>query len=79
MALFEKSTQPGAPFVLASLLSLWAFLHCFELPAEADSYTMRLDAYARGHDEADSLLSYSCSDAEHDDSDLELDETTYRL
>mmetsp|Transcript_7161 Transcript_7161/g.12034 ORF Transcript_7161/g.12034 Transcript_7161/m.12034 type:complete len:481 (+) Transcript_7161:267-1709(+) len=32
MGLFEESPQPGAPFLLASIFSLWAFLHCFELP-----------------------------------------------
>lgn len=58
MSLFEHSSQPGAPFILASVLSLWAFLHCFELPAEGDmySYTMRLDAVKRGNEEGMGLL-----------------------
>lgn len=56
MSLFEHSSQPGAPFILASVLSVWAFLHCFELPAEGDMYTMRLDAVKRGNEEGRGLL-----------------------
>ena len=36
MGLFERTPVPGAPYLLACLLSLWAFLHCFELPAEPE-------------------------------------------
>lgn len=41
MAMFEHSPQPGSPFVLAAIISLWAFLHCFELPPEADMDLMK--------------------------------------
>ena len=36
MGLFERTPVPGAPYLLACILSLWAFLHCFELPAEPE-------------------------------------------
>ena len=62
MSLFENSTQPGAPFVLASVLSIWAFLHCFELPAEADMYTLKLDAYRHGREEGVGLMQYNDTD-----------------
>jgi hypothetical protein len=31
MALFERTPQPGTPYLMAGVLSLWAFLHCYEL------------------------------------------------
>jgi hypothetical protein len=64
MSLFEHSTQPGAPFVLASVLSIWAFLHCFELPAEGDMFTLKLDAYRRGHEEGQGLMQYNDTDTD---------------
>ena len=36
MALFENTPVPGAPYLLACILSMWAFLHCFELPPEPE-------------------------------------------
>ena len=32
MGLFEDSPLPGAPYLVACVLSLWSLLHCFELP-----------------------------------------------
>jgi len=58
MALFEDSPQPGAPYLVASFLSLWAFLHCFELPAEPDavlSLTKHISK-RRGIEEANGLM-----------------------
>jgi hypothetical protein len=73
MALFEDSPQPGAPYLVASFLSLWAFLHCFELPAEPDSGTSIALAKhlalsrRRGIEEANGLLaSEDFSDSEDD-------------
>lgn len=31
MALFEDSTMPGAPYLLAGLLSVWALIYTYEL------------------------------------------------
>lgn len=56
MSLFEHSPSPGAPFILATMLSLWAFLHCYELPPDGDMYTLKLDAYRKGRDEGMGLL-----------------------
>ena len=79
MALFEDSPQPGAPYLVASFLSLWAFLHCFELPAEPDLVGIGLSSSAasslkhprlrRGIEEANGLLSEDCdySDGGSDD------------
>ena len=39
MGLFERTPVPGAPYLLACVLSLWAFLHCFELPPEPEQVT----------------------------------------
>ena len=36
MGLFERTPVPGAPYLLACVLSLWAFLHCYELPPEPE-------------------------------------------
>lgn len=63
MSLFEHSSQPGAPFILATMLSLWAFLHCFELPPEGDMYTLKLDAHRKGREEGMGLL-YNDTDVE---------------
>lgn len=35
MMLFEDSPTPGAPYILAFVVACWAFLHSFELPADA--------------------------------------------
>jgi hypothetical protein len=34
MALFARGSLPGAPYLLAAFLSLYAALLCWELPAE---------------------------------------------
>lgn len=34
MSLFERTPLPGAPYLVAAFISVWAFLHCFELPPE---------------------------------------------
>ena len=71
MGLFEHSPQPGAPFLLASIMSLWAFLHCFELPAEADMYSssLKMAGRRRGEEDAQGLLLYSAEELEEDTDD----------
>lgn len=56
MGLFELSPQPGAPFMLAGILSLWAFLHCFELPSELDMF--KEQGIRSGAEDVQSLLRY---------------------
>ena len=36
MALFETTSTPGAPYVLAAGVSAWAALHSYELPLDPD-------------------------------------------
>lgn len=57
MSLFEKSSNPGAPYFIASILSLWALLHCYELPNEPNSVVLaKLAAKRDDNDEHVSLL-----------------------
>ena len=60
MSLYEDSPVPGAPYLLASILSFWALLHSFELPAEPEVAM----AKHTGSEEGLGLLSDS-----HDSSD----------
>lgn len=76
MGLFEHSPQPGAPFMLAGMLSLWAFLHCFELPSEPDMYTIKEHARRTGAEDAQSLLygnnsRFHSSNSLDDESDMD--------
>lgn len=36
MGLFEDTAVPGAPYLCASVITLWALLHSYELPPEPD-------------------------------------------
>mmetsp|Transcript_7387 Transcript_7387/g.16192 ORF Transcript_7387/g.16192 Transcript_7387/m.16192 type:complete len:483 (+) Transcript_7387:115-1563(+) len=56
MGLFEHSPQPGAPFLLASVLSLWAFLHCAELPAPGSLQAIKVRAAGAASEETEGLL-----------------------
>lgn len=38
LSMFENTTFPGAPYILAGLITLWAFLHSFDLLKNADEY-----------------------------------------
>jgi hypothetical protein len=56
MALFEKSTIPGAPYLVASFLSFFALLHCWELPPEPEVVSAKLGAKRKGLEEGEGLL-----------------------
>ena len=56
MGLFEGAPLPGAPYLVASSLAFWAFLHCYELPPEPDFVVARFNAIQKGEDEGESLL-----------------------
>lgn len=45
MSLFENTSKPGAPYLLAGILTLWSFLHCYELPSNPEI------AFAKGKNE----------------------------
>lgn len=51
MALYDHTPMPGAPYLIAALLSCWAYLHCFELPAEPDIAYAKNNASYRDSDE----------------------------
>jgi MFS transporter, DHA1 family, tetracycline resistance protein len=65
MGLYEHHPMPGGPYLLASVLSLWAFLHCYELPPEPELLAAKHFARVQGNDEASGLL--SSGDSEDDD------------
>ena len=52
MAIFEDTPVPGAPYLCASIITLWALLHSYELPAEPDIAI----ALHNGEEEAVGLL-----------------------
>jgi DHA1 family tetracycline resistance protein-like MFS transporter len=79
MALFENTPVPGAPYLLACILSMWAFLHCFELPPEPEVLVAKYRAVAEGgeddHEGAALLSAYkkggflaqlNCDSADYD-------------
>lgn len=59
MGLFEKAAIPGAPYLVASFLSFWAFLHCYELPPEPELVTAKHKAIRKGTEEGEALLAGS--------------------
>lgn len=70
MSLFEHSPQPGAPYLLSAFLSLWAYLHCFELPPEPDvAFAKFHQRGSRAPEEALSLLREELDT--HDDSSVD--------
>jgi ABC-type antimicrobial peptide transport system permease subunit len=69
MALFENTPFPGAPYVLASLLSFWSFLHCFELHDDFEVEYSKHDAQRKGFEESQAFLSNFNDDDNYDDED----------
>jgi len=58
MSLYEKSSIPGAPYLIASVLSFWALLHCYELPPEPELITAKSYAQRSGKEEGEGLLKF---------------------
>jgi predicted MFS family arabinose efflux permease len=56
MSLFEDTDLPGAPYILAAIISIWALLHSMELPFNAELLVTKHTAMKRGDTEASSLL-----------------------
>jgi hypothetical protein len=56
MSLYEKHPTPGAPYLLASALTLWAFLHCWEMPAEPELVVAKFHAREKGCEDGIGLL-----------------------
>jgi DHA1 family tetracycline resistance protein-like MFS transporter len=57
MGLYEHHPLPGGPYLLASVLALWAFLHCYQLPPEPELLSAKHFAKSVGDDEGEGLLS----------------------
>jgi MFS transporter, DHA1 family, tetracycline resistance protein len=72
MALFEDAPLPGAPYLVACIISFWAFLHCYELPPEPDEIlAAKFSASVKGSEEAVGLLSDQGNHDDDDDGDEE--------
>ena len=65
MGLYEHHPLPGGPYLLACVLSLWAFLHCYELPPEPEVLSAKHFARSRGNSEGEGLL--DSADAEEEE------------
>lgn len=61
MYLFEKSPWPGAPYLLAAGIALWALLHSLELPPEPTDLITVQRKGLDGREDGSSLLSSSFS------------------
>ena len=59
MALFEDTPQPGAPYLMAAVISFWAFLHSFELPVDPDVAHAKQNAQRTGAEDGAGLLDAS--------------------
>jgi len=57
MSLYEKHPMPGAPYLVAAVLALWALLHCYELPQQPEVLAAKAFGAETGHEEAAGLLS----------------------
>ena len=56
MSLYEHHPTPGAPYLLACVLTMWAFLHTWEMPMEPELVAAKFYARERGDDDAFGLL-----------------------
>lgn len=56
MGLFEDTPIPGAPYLVASVLSILAYLHSFELPPEPQLIAAKYYSIAKGAEDSQSLL-----------------------
>jgi len=64
MALFEHFPLPGAPYLLAGIITIWALLSTYELPPEPKlaMIIMKNSAMEEGSDETTELLSRFVTD-----------------
>jgi MFS transporter, DHA1 family, tetracycline resistance protein len=64
MSLYEKHPLPGAPYLVAAMLSLWALLHLYELPDEPEVVAAKAFGVSTGDEDAQGLLSRNSSSDE---------------
>ena len=67
MAIFEGTPVPGAPYLCAAVLTLWAFLHSYELPPEPEV------AIAKYNGQEDSMGLLSPDDDDENEENYVLD------
>lgn len=67
MGIFESTPNPGAPYLLACVLSVWSLLHSFELPKQPELLSALANSKRKGNEDAESLLhsSYDSEDGEN--------------
>ena len=56
MAVYEDAEIPGAPYMLATALVLWSFLHTYELPKQPDLVRARFLGEASAAEDTTHLL-----------------------
>jgi MFS transporter, DHA1 family, tetracycline resistance protein len=66
MSLYRKHPIPGAPYLLASILSLWALLHCYELPKDPELVAAKSYGEDMGYEDAMGLLSEKETEVEEE-------------
>lgn len=64
MALYNRTPMPGAPYIVAGMLSFWAFLHCYELPDQPDEMIAKFHGKNKAYDHPARALLSMCSDGE---------------
>lgn len=69
MGLFEDSPLPGAPYLVAGVLSIWALLHCYELPPQPELVIAKFKAMESGDGEGEGLLNGADDASNHGDDD----------
>lgn len=64
MSLFEDSPYPGAPYIIATFIVLWAYLHSYELPLDPELVYAKYGSHhpRHPHDDRAGLLSFASDD-----------------
>ena len=68
MAVFEGFPVPGAPYLIAAFISLWAFLHSYELPDEPTALAYVVEKYKSPRDVPETVA-LLCSELIDEDDD----------
>ena len=71
MSLYTKHPFPGAPYLLASVLTMWAFLHCYDMPVQPELEAAKHYARQQGKEEAVGLLSVGENEEEEEEEEKE--------
>eukprot|EP01039_Chlorochromonas_danica_P008495 gene8493-9363_t len=64
MSLFEDTPYPGAPYIIATFIVLWAYLHSYELPLDPELVYAKYGSHHphHPHDDRAGLLSFASDD-----------------